>query len=101
MFSRKSIYKFLLGDDLVQYVEVLGWTIDPTTNVAIIPPNPDNQIEATVVQEAIKLPRKSTLMLSVKGLLKFSFRTDKNHRTLQKLVLYTVVSTGHCKTCRS
>lgn len=71
---------------------MLGWTIDPTTNVAIIPPNPDNQIEATVVQEAIKLPRKSTLMLSLKGLLKISFRTDKNHRTLQKLALYTVVS---------
>ena len=54
-------FLILIGDDLVQYIEALGWTIDPTTNVVIIPPNPDNQIEATVVQETIKLPRMSVL----------------------------------------
>lgn len=48
----------ITGDELAQYIKVLGWIIDPDTNVATIPPNPDNHIEATVVQEAIKLPRK-------------------------------------------
>lgn len=28
-------------------------------NVVNVPPNPDNQIEATVTQEVIRLPRKS------------------------------------------
>jgi translation initiation factor 3 subunit K len=65
LFANSKYLLILLGDDLVQYVEALDWTTDPTTNVVNIPPNPDNQIEATVVQEAIKLPRTSTPMLSL------------------------------------
>jgi translation initiation factor 3 subunit K len=53
------MYK-ITGDDLDQYIKVLGWTIDPTTNVVTISPNPDNHIEATVVQETIKLSRMLT-----------------------------------------
>jgi translation initiation factor 3 subunit K len=36
-------------------VQKKGWKME--TNVVSIPPNPDNQIEATVVQENIKLAR--------------------------------------------
>ena len=49
----------LAGDDLTTYVEKLGWTLDASTGVVSIPPNPDNQIESTVVQENIQLPRAS------------------------------------------
>lgn len=45
-----------LGEDLVNYVSNLGWTVDgPVVTVAA---NPDNQIEATVVRENIHLPRE-------------------------------------------
>ena len=47
------------GSQLNVYIQKLGWTIDPSTSVVAIPPNPDNQIEATIVQESVKLPRKS------------------------------------------
>lgn len=53
-----------LGPELEAYVKNLGWTLDATTNVVGIPPNPDNQIESTVVQENIKLPRKFRFSLS-------------------------------------
>lgn len=46
-----------VGSDLEKYVEKLGWSFDSATGVTAIPPNPDNQIESTVVQENIKLPR--------------------------------------------
>lgn len=46
------------GPDLEAYLHDLGWAIERSNSVVIIPPNPDNQIEATVVQESIKLPRK-------------------------------------------
>ncbi|KAF9535853.1 armadillo-type protein [Crepidotus variabilis] len=51
-----------LSDDLVQYVKSLGWSIDPSTTVISLPPNPDNQIEATVVQESIKLPQLTKII---------------------------------------
>jgi hypothetical protein len=35
--------------------------MDSVTGVIGIPPNPDNQIESTVVQESIQLPRMSCL----------------------------------------
>ena len=41
------------------YVEKLGWTINDS-GVVTVPPNPDNQIESTVVQENIQLPRTSS-----------------------------------------
>ena len=47
------------GSQLNAYIQKLGWTIDPSTSVVAIPPNPDNQIEATIVQESVKLPRTS------------------------------------------
>ncbi|KAJ7293286.1 armadillo-type protein [Mycena rebaudengoi] len=51
--DRLGSYLDLSASDLVAYVEKQGWTID--SNVVRIPPNPDNQIESTVVQENIKL----------------------------------------------
>lgn len=50
----------LAGDELTEYVTKLGWTTDPTTSVVSVPPNLDNQIQATVVQESINLPRTNT-----------------------------------------
>src|SRR5882757_8688764 len=50
---------FFAGSELDAYIQKLGWTIDSSTSVVAIPPNPDNQIEATIVQESIKLPRTS------------------------------------------
>ncbi|KAI0361715.1 initiation factor 3 [Trametes cingulata] len=47
----------VVGDELNAYVEKLGWKIDASTGVVSIPPNPDNQIESTVVQENIQLPQ--------------------------------------------
>lgn len=52
-----------IGPELTAYIQKLGWTIDASSAVVSIPPNPDNQIEATVVQEAIKLPREFSLMI--------------------------------------
>lgn len=46
------------GDELVDYVSKLGWTVD--ASVVSIPPNPDNQVEASVVRENIQLPRECT-----------------------------------------
>jgi translation initiation factor 3 subunit K len=46
------------GDALTAYVKQLAWAVDSATGNIVVPPNPDNQIEATVVQEQIKLPRK-------------------------------------------
>ncbi|KAH9898483.1 initiation factor 3 [Cubamyces lactineus] len=55
--ERLGSYLDLSGDDLTAYVEKLGWSIDASTGVVSIPPNPDNQIESTVVQENIQLPQ--------------------------------------------
>ncbi len=49
---------YSIGDDLIDYVDKLGWTIDGSGVVAI-PPNPDNTIVSTVVQENIQLLRSS------------------------------------------
>jgi len=54
---RFGSYLNLSGPELEAYVAQLGWTIDANRSVITIPPNPDNQIEATVVQETIKLPQ--------------------------------------------
>ena len=53
-----SVLSFV-GSELNAYIEKSGWTVDPSTSIVAVPPNPDNQIEATIVQESIKLPRTS------------------------------------------
>ncbi|KAJ7655111.1 armadillo-type protein [Mycena polygramma] len=53
--DRLASYLDLNGSDLAAFVEKKGWKME--VNVVGIPPNPDNQIEATVVQENIKLPQ--------------------------------------------
>lgn len=47
----------VVGDDLANYVQNLGWSTDASTGVVTLPSNPDNQIESTVVQENIQLSR--------------------------------------------
>lgn len=55
--QRLGSYLNLQGDALSSYITELGWTVDSATGNITVPPNPDNQIEATVVQEHIKLPQ--------------------------------------------
>ncbi|SJL05996.1 related to Eukaryotic translation initiation factor 3 subunit K [Armillaria ostoyae] len=55
--ERLGQYLDLEGSELQAYVKKLGWSVDESGTVVNIPPNPDNQIEATVVQESIKLPQ--------------------------------------------
>ncbi|TFK40991.1 armadillo-type protein [Crucibulum laeve] len=55
--ERLASYLDLTGADLNSYVQNLGWTVDSSTSVVSVPPNPDNQIESTVVQETIALPQ--------------------------------------------
>ncbi|KAF5377662.1 hypothetical protein D9615_005252 [Tricholomella constricta] len=55
--ERLGSYLELTGTDLQAYIQKLGWTIDASSSVISIPPNPDNQIEATIVQESISLPQ--------------------------------------------
>jgi hypothetical protein len=63
---------FFTVSQLDAYIQKLGWTIDPAASVVVIPPNPDNQIEATIVQESVKLPRTS-ISPYFKSLLKLQF----------------------------
>jgi translation initiation factor 3 subunit K len=53
--GRLESYLHLSGDALDAYIKELGWPIE--NSVLTVPPNPDNQIESTVVQEQIKLPQ--------------------------------------------
>ncbi|THH20226.1 hypothetical protein EW146_g1100 [Bondarzewia mesenterica] len=60
--KRLGTYLDLSGTDLDNYVEKLGWKLDSSTGVIELPPNPDNQIESTIVQENIKLPQLSKII---------------------------------------
>ncbi|KAJ7071326.1 armadillo-type protein [Mycena amicta] len=51
--DRLASYLDLNGSELAAFVQKKGWKMEG--GVIEIPPNPDNQIEATVVQENIKL----------------------------------------------
>jgi len=55
--ERLGSYLDLKGIELNAYVSKLGWSVNSATGVIGVPPNPDNQIESTVVQESIKLPQ--------------------------------------------
>jgi translation initiation factor 3 subunit K len=46
------------GSDLEKYIIHLGWQLDASTGFVTVPPNPDNQISATVVRENVQLSRK-------------------------------------------
>jgi len=58
--ERLSSYLDLDGSDLEAYVTKLGWKVEGS--VISIPPNPDNQIESTVVQENIMLPQLTKII---------------------------------------
>ncbi|PPQ71751.1 hypothetical protein CVT26_007592 [Gymnopilus dilepis] len=60
--ERLGSYLNLSGQDLTAYIEKLGWTVDSSTGVVTVPPNPENQIEATVVQESVKLPQLTKII---------------------------------------
>ena len=47
----------IVGGELEDYIARLGWIFDSSAGVVEVPPNPDNQIASTVVQEDIKLQR--------------------------------------------
>ena len=48
--------------ELEDYIARLGWKFDTSASVVEVPPNPDNQIASTVVQEDIKLQRMFRLV---------------------------------------
>ncbi|KAL5495446.1 hypothetical protein ACEPAI_909 [Sanghuangporus weigelae] len=58
--ERLGTYLDLSGDDLVEYISSLGWGVDGS--VVTIPPNPDNQVEATVIRENIQLSQLSKII---------------------------------------
>ncbi|EIW86560.1 ARM repeat-containing protein [Coniophora puteana RWD-64-598 SS2] len=58
--ERLGSYVDLQGEELEQFAARQGWTSDSSNFV--IPSNPDNQIEAIVVQESIKLPQLSKVI---------------------------------------
>jgi len=53
--TRLGSYLDLEGEELEEYIARLRWKLDSATGVVELPPNPDNQIASTVVQEDIKL----------------------------------------------
>jgi hypothetical protein len=55
---------YITGQELEEYIARLGWKSDLSTGVVEVPPNPDNQIASTVVQEDIKLQRMSWLVFT-------------------------------------
>ncbi|OBZ79210.1 Eukaryotic translation initiation factor 3 subunit K [Grifola frondosa] len=61
--ERLGTYLDLSSAELDAHIEKLGWTIDSSTGVISIPPNPDNQIESTVVQENIQRHVSFTLWI--------------------------------------
>jgi translation initiation factor 3 subunit K len=71
----------VVGEELEEYISRLGWKIDSTTGVVEVPPNPDNQIASTVVQEDIKLQRKFSVLSVVRALLTANNRTNKSYLT--------------------
>ena len=52
----------IVGGELEDYITRLGWKFDSSAGVVEVPPNPDNQIASTVVQEDIKLQRMFRLV---------------------------------------
>ncbi|KAJ7225801.1 armadillo-type protein [Mycena pura] len=63
--DRLASYLDLNGSELTEFVEKKGWKMEE--NVIVIPPNPDNQIEATVVQENIKLAQLTKVIAHSAG----------------------------------
>ncbi|EIM83312.1 ARM repeat-containing protein [Stereum hirsutum FP-91666 SS1] len=62
--QRLGTYLSLSDSGLDEYISKLGWTQD-ATGVVEIPPNPDNKIVSTVVQENINLPQLSKVISHV------------------------------------
>ncbi|KAL0950968.1 hypothetical protein HGRIS_007716 [Hohenbuehelia grisea] len=60
--ERLATYVDLQGAELDAFIDKQRWTIDASGSNVEIPPNPDNQIEATVVQESIKLPQLTKII---------------------------------------
>ncbi|KIM48037.1 hypothetical protein M413DRAFT_218849 [Hebeloma cylindrosporum] len=60
--ERLGSYLDLSGTTLSAYIQKLGWSVNSSTSVVTIPPNPDNQIEATIVQESVKLPQLTKII---------------------------------------
>ncbi|KAH7915369.1 ARM repeat-containing protein [Hygrophoropsis aurantiaca] len=55
--ERLSSYMNISGSDLEEFASQQGWSLDSSTGVFTIPPNPDNQVGSVVVQENVKLPQ--------------------------------------------
>jgi len=60
--ERLGSYLDLQGEGLEQYIAQQGWTMDENSGVVIVPTNPDNRIEATVVRENIQLSQLTKIV---------------------------------------
>ncbi|GJJ08756.1 hypothetical protein Clacol_002975 [Clathrus columnatus] len=60
--DRLSNYLDLEGSALDDYLSGLAWQQDLDSRSIVIPPNPDNRIEATVVRESIQLPQLTKII---------------------------------------
>lgn len=79
-----------LGSDLDDYISKLGWSQD-ATGVVEIPPNPDNKIVSTVVQENIQLPRTFVTILLASSLFLSTNRRRLSLRAeLSKIVSHVI-----------
>ena len=64
----RGILIYIVIDDVAaaeSYIAELGWKVDSAAGVIEVPSNPDNTVTSTVVQENIKLPRKSVRVYTV------------------------------------
>ncbi|KAF8581374.1 ARM repeat-containing protein [Ramaria rubella] len=60
--DRLGSYLELDGEALDEYITRLGWSRDSDTGVVVVPANPDNRIEATVVRENVQLSQLSKII---------------------------------------
>jgi len=60
--ERLGSYLDLSGEELDKFVSSLDWKVDATSGDVAVPPNDDNQINATVVRESIQLPQLSKII---------------------------------------
>lgn len=76
----------------------LGWAFDTAKGIITIPPNPDNQIESTVVQESIKLPRTCLIgLVDASANCDLLIRVGQGYFTCCTSSVSSVVSSRNCR----
>ncbi|KAG8990727.1 hypothetical protein FRB94_013152 [Tulasnella sp. JGI-2019a] len=60
--SRLEGWLYLTGEPFDKYIARLGWIIDSKGTTVSIPPNADNQIQATVIREDVQLAQLAKII---------------------------------------